>query len=327
MNQKGNAGIAVLVAIGIITAVGIGISVRYYTQTRQIDIRSPQENSQQPIIKVPPEDKLTSQSKAQSPIKISPTTKPVSTGLKTSSLPIALKDDYQKLITSSTSWVIVFTHRGNLLPENIINFICNSVKSSVISWLDREFSKYDKQRPFNEIICYQNQILLPPETLSGGEMAGGEGVTFINPINSKNVIEFLENRIPSISEIKYVTVFHYLIPTELKFTNYQYSPKYDFEFITSYTLPDGNIAFIPPINQVISIGDYAQELIHEFMHKIGATDKYSVDPKQACLINPETGQQYSGYDIMCHRVPMYSAFATPSIMELIITIPTSRELK
>lgn len=226
-------------------------------------------------------------------------------------------------------WMIIFTHRGAPLPENIINFICNSVKSTVISWFDRELSKYNKQRPFSDIICYEDQILLSSENLLRGDLIWGEGVTFTNPINDNNVIKFLETKIPSINEIDYVTIFHYLVPTNLQFANHAIPPKYDFEFITNFALPDGNIAFIPPINQTRSIGDYAQELIHEFLHKLGATDKYSVGFKHACLVNPETGQQYNGYDIMCHRVsiPPAEGFATPPITELMITIPTYRELK
>ena len=40
------------------------------------------------------------------------------------------------------------------------------------------------------------------------------------------------------------------------------------------------------------------------MHKHGALDKYNTTPETACLRNRLTGQYYSGYDIMCHRLPL-----------------------
>lgn len=46
-------------------------------------------------------------------------------------------------------------------------------------------------------------------------------------------------------------------------------------------------------------------------------------------IDPATGQQYSGYDIMCHRISIGGAegFATPKFSELIISEATAQEIK
>lgn len=76
---------------------------------------------------------------------------------------------------------------------------------------------------------------------------------------------------------------------------------------------------MPPVDGV--------SLAHEFMHKLGAKDKYSTDPNVACLIDPATGQEYDGYDIMCHRVGSGGSFENPPLSELIISNPTMEEIK
>ena len=228
--------------------------------------------------------------------------------------------------TPSTSWMIIFTHRGTPLPNEVVNFICDTVKSNVISWIDRELTKNQIAKPFDNIECFSDQILLSEKQLFGGEKITGEKITFTNPINTIETIKFLENKIPSLIKEKYITIFHYLVPTELQFTNYQYSPKYDFEFVTSYNLPDGKLTFHPSL---IDIDVYSQELGHEFLHKMGAMDKYFLGFQQACQIDPATGRQYSGYDIMCHRISIggEEGFITPKFSELIISEPTAQEIK
>ena len=65
------------------------------------------------------------------------------------------------------------------------------------------------------------------------------------------------------------------------------------------------------------------------MHKLGVSDKYYDGPEQACKIDPATGQQYNGYDIMCHRITDPAGgygYITPSLSELIISEPTAKEL-
>ena len=295
MKQRGIIGVVILIVIGVITTLGIGVGVKYYTQTKPT----------QQFYQTKQTDELPQKQLQQS------------TSTPTPSSPIP---------PQSASWVIVFTHRGTPLPSEVVNFICDTVKSNILSWIDRELTKYQITKPFDNIECFYDQILLSEKQLLGGEKITGEGATFTNQINTSETIKFLDNQTQSIIKAKYITVFHYLVPTELGFANYQYSPKYDFEFITILNLPDGKTVFMPPLTD---INIYSQELVHEFMHKLGASDKYSVDPKQACLINPETGQQYSGYDIMCHRVsiPPYEGFATPKFSELVISEATAQEIK
>jgi hypothetical protein len=70
-----------------------------------------------------------------------------------------------------------------------------------------------------------------------------------------------------------------------------------------------------------------ESFIHELMHKLGARDKYYDGPEHACKIDPETGEEYNGYDIMCHRVPDPSGgYSTPALSDLIISEPTAREI-
>lgn len=228
---------------------------------------------------------------------------------------------------TAESWVIVFTHRGTPMPDEVVNLICNTVKSNIISWINRELSKYQIVKPFDDIICLYDQILFSEKQISGGEEIIGEGVPFTNPINDSEARKFLENKIPSIVKAKYATVFHYLVPTELMFANHVPFPKYDFEFITTFNLPDGKKVYHPPITD---IDTYSQELVHEFMHKLGATDKYYFgEQAQGCKIDPATGRQYDGYDIMCHRISVegIKEFATPKFSELIISEATAQEIK
>lgn len=217
-------------------------------------------------------------------------------------------------------WIFVFTYSGSPLPDAQFNHICNEIRPVVISWIDRELDKYQKIKPFDTIKCLQGQTLLSGDILENGRSLSGEGHTLREPINDFKTISYLESKIPDLVNEKYVTVFHYVTPTNLEFANYEYSNKYDFEFITSFNIPSGELAFAPPVDGV--------SLVHEFMHKLGATDKYSTNPSTACLTNPATGQQYNGYDIMCHRVSTSSeGFLNPPLSELIISNPTMDEIK
>ena len=308
-----NRKVLILALVGILV-VGSGV-LGYFYYTKNIIV-----NQIPPVSFNPPSTEISVST--TTPADAAPTmvSSPASKSAPTSSKILPQSS------TLSTSWVIVFTHRGTLLPNQVINFICDTVKSSAVSWIDRELTKNQITKPFSNIVCLSDQILLSEKQLSEGEEITGEAITFTNPINTGETIKFLENKTPSIIKDKYITVFHYLVPTELQFTNYQYSPKYDFEFITSYNLPDGKMVFHPSLTD---IDGYSQELVHEFMHKMGATDKYFIGNQQACKIDPATGQQYSGYDIMCHRISIEGAegFATPKFSELIISEATAREIK
>lgn len=314
MKQRGIIGIVILAVIGVIAALGIGVGVKYYTQTKPT-----QQFYQTKQTDELPQKQLQQSASTPTPSLI-PTSRPTvipTPPTPTPSSPIA---------PQSASWVIVFTYRGTPLPNEVVNFLCNTIRPNVLSWIDREFTKYQITKPFESIMCFNDQILLSEKQLLEGEKITGEGVTFTNPINTNETIKFLENKTPSFINEKYITVFHYLVPTQLQFTNYQYSPKYDFEFITNLNLPDGEMVFVPPLTD---IDIYSQELVHEFMHKMGATDKYFIGFQQACKIDAATGQQYSGYDIMCHRIsiPPYEGFATPKFSELTISEATAQEIK
>ena len=217
---------------------------------------------------------------------------------------------------TSDSWAVVITHRGTPLPDTAVNFLCNEVKPTIVSWIEREAGKYQQTKPFSDIICLQEQILLSDNLLVGFPMYV-EGQWITNPLNDSAVIEFIENNNPALTNAKYVTVFHY-IPYEIQFLHHKYTNKYDFIFITT---PHPN-SFYPELE----IDRFGEIMIHEFMHKLGATDKYD-GLEQACLTDPETGQQYSGYDIMCHRISDGGGYyTTPPLSELIVSDPTVQEI-
>lgn len=216
---------------------------------------------------------------------------------------------------TSDSWAVVITHRGTPLPDTAVNFLCNEVKPAIVSWIEREAGKYQQTKPFSDITCLQEQILLSDNLLVGYPMYV-EGQWITNPLNDSAVIEFIENNNPALTNAKYVTVFHY-IPYEIQFLHHMYTNKYDFIFITT---PHPN-SFYPELE----IDRFGEIMIHEFMHKLGATDKYD-GLEQACLTNPATGQQYSGYDIMCHRIYVEGGYTTPPLSELIVSDPTVQEI-
>lgn len=214
----------------------------------------------------------------------------------------------------SEDWMITFTRRGILLPEEAIEFICSTVKPEIILWLQREANKYQQQVPFSNISCLKEQILLTEDFL--GECPWC--------LNSQAVISFLEGSIDGVKDPKFVTVVHYLDNPESPFYDYDYDSKYDFYFFKK-SPPDYPFLFYPELN----INNQGETLIHELMHKLGVSDKYYDGPEQACKIDPATGQQYSGYDIMCHRIADPAGgygYITPSLAELIISEPTAKEL-
>lgn len=210
--------------------------------------------------------------------------------------------------TSTANWAITFTHRGILLPEEAVNFICDTVKPEIISWIQREADKYHQPYPFDDISCFKEQILLTGDLLS--EDPGG--------LNEPAVINFLND---IYKEQKFVTIVHYLGVYEKPFYDHIYDSKYDFYFFKWYE------AGSPPLYPPLDINNQGETLIHELMHKLGAKDKYSQEPDHACLIDPTTGQEYNGYDIMCHRIPdPLGGYTTPNLSELIVSEPTAREI-
>lgn len=218
----------------------------------------------------------------------------------------------------TNTWLLVATHRGTPLPLEAMNFICGDAVISTKEWIIREANKYGAGKPFSNIKCIPNQIFLPEE-LWQGDTVMVEGQEIIVPLNASGTIQLLEATSQAVKKAKYVTVIHY-VPYDIQFANFVYDTKYDFGFIKT---PAPSIPFYPPLD----VNNYSEEFIHELMHKLGATDKYFSSPQQACLIDPATGEEYSGYDIMCHRIPQWDGFITPPLTELIVTDPTAKEIK
>lgn len=215
-------------------------------------------------------------------------------------------------------WLLVFTHKGTPMTQAAYEFICNTARPAVVSWLDREAAKYQKSRPFTESACLPQQVQLSSQSLQGQQMTA-EGQTFTDPLDEYATINALEATIPALARAKYVTVFYY-DNSDYQFADHVFNTKYDFSFIKT---PNEWIPFYPKL----TIDNYGEELIHELMHKLGATDKYDTNPQQACRINPETGQEYSGYDIMCHRVKSPTGmFEKPALSDLVVTNPTALEM-
>ncbi len=204
------------------------------------------------------------------------------------------------------------------MPNNAVSFICNDVRSTVDSWLESQAGTYNKKKPYAEINCLTEQVLLPENLLNGeGNLTSFEG-TINNPLNYSGVVKFLENKRPSLKNSKFVTIFHYAA-TDIQFYNIVYSSKYDFGFIKT---PNPSIPLYPPL----TIDQYGKEMVHEMMHKLGASDHYD-GVQQACLIDPETGQQYDSCDIMCHRVLSETGgFIEPPLSSLKVTEATAREI-
>lgn len=209
----------------------------------------------------------------------------------------------------SNSWVFVITYEKDPLPASTVDFICNSVKPSVDSFIRSQSEKYNQNKPFNNIICIQEQVLLPFESFD---------------VNSNAVIEFLENKISFLSSAKYVTIIDYM-DAPRQFYNYNYLYKYVFVHIES---PMPGI-FYPSL----TIDEYAETISHEFMHGLRAIDKYGFDSinKSCCLIDPLTSNPYSSNDIMCH-----STFGEGSggggcnmvpFNDLIVSEPTAKEIE
>jgi len=207
------------------------------------------------------------------------------------------------------NWLITFTHRGVPLSEETIRFICDTVNPEIFSWLEREAVRYHQQIPFHDIACFEEQILLT------GEFLVEDIPGFC--LNRPEVIIFLENTVPAITDQKFVTIVHYLDLYKNPFFTHSYDSKYDFYFFKKW------LPLYPPLD----IDWQGESFIHELMHKLGARDKYYDGPEHACKIDPETGEEYNGYDIMCHRVPDPSGgYSTPALSELIISEPTAREI-
>lgn len=215
-----------------------------------------------------------------------------------------------------SNWTIIITHRGTPLPQEAVDLICKGTTDAIQNWIKRESTLYNKPMPFDTLACAPEQILLPKEA-QNGQITKAEGQLFTAPLNEEYTISHLE-KLNEVNNSKFVTIIHY-IPHDAQFINYAGSAKYDFIHIKT---PHDSIPFYPPLE----IDLYATTLVHELMHKLGASDKYAMTPTQACLIEPKTQQEYDGYDIMCHRIQANTGFVIPPFYELRITKPTAEEI-
>lgn len=236
---------------------------------------------------------------------------------------------------ANNTWLFVITNRGTALPAGGVDFLCNSVSTGLIqtehAWVKAEANKNLIAKPFNNIACISQQITIP-SSLYPGPIATVESQTLQLPLNQAGVMSFLENdaSVPStvrsaIVAAKYVSVFHY-IPSQIPFVDNAVGAKYSFLYFYPYPAAPASSAteFYP----AFTVDQYGETLSHELMHNLGATDKYYVGFEQACLINPATGQEYNGYDIMCHRVGVPgSGFFKPPYEELIVSDSTAKEIK
>ena len=238
------------------------------------------------------------------------------------------------------TWLVVITNRGTALPSAAVNSICDLANTSgilynVANWIKRESNKYNVSRPFTNITCLTQQISVP-NNLWNGDMIFTEGQWIQEPLNQSAVINFLESDSSlsasvrgNVSDAKFVSIVHYM-PTFLNFADNAPDNKYSFLYLTplpSGADPSTAIDFYPTLN----VAEHGRLFAHEFMHNINAIDKYG-NSTQACQIDSSTGQEYAGYDIMCHRIrettiggSLGGGFFFPSSTELIVSIPTANE--
>ena len=198
------------------------------------------------------------------------------------------------------------------MVEDAVRFTCDVVRPEIIVWLEREAARYGQQLPFSGIWCLDGQITLTGDLL--GTITGW-------PLNDEMTIAFLETEVPDLRDQKYVSVIHY-IDGFMPFYQHTYNTKYDLFFFTKVTsLP------YPYLYPDLSVDTVGETLVHELIHKLGATDKYSDTPERACLIDEASGEEYSGYDIMCHRIGTpEDGYTFPPLTDLLITEPTAREI-
>lgn len=232
---------------------------------------------------------------------------------------------------ASGSWLIILTHRGTAIPNGAVSFLCSTsaspnLISSVSTWMKTETNKYGIARPFSSLSCVTSEQVSIPSTYWQTTPTSEQG--FPAPLDEAGVITYLTtNSAVSLStrnliqSAKFVTVYHYL-PTSISFVQNPFGTKYSF----IYFLPLDGI-FYPPL----TIDEYGRTHTHELMHNLGAGDKYLTTSVQACQTNPTTGQEYSGYDIMCHRIydprePTVGAgYTFPDFSLLAVSEPTAVE--
>lgn len=219
--------------------------------------------------------------------------------------------------TTPGSWQVVFIHpAGTPVPEEIKTGICQTVFPAARNWIADQARLHNIIMPFNSFSC-DKDIEIPNDYFQNGRFLTSEGVTFQMPFDDGRVISYLESQ-PDIKNSRFTTVVSYL-NADRPFSPYTYSDKYNVIFVKGSTNQ-----YYPPLTADVLGATFS----HEFMHLLGARDKYSSDPNIACASDPISGTFYSGYDIMCHYVsrPGSLGFSTPTLNELSVTDPTAKEI-
>lgn len=212
------------------------------------------------------------------------------------------------------NWQTVFIHpAGTPTPMEIKKEVCTTVVPVVASWIQNQAQKYRQYFPYNATKC-DTDIEMPVSYFQDGPVVTSEGSTFQMPLNPDRVIADLESQ-PGIQKTQFVTVVLYL-QNDVPFTQFTYSSKYNFIFIKGQ---ENN--YYPPLTADF----FGETLAHEFMHLLGARDKYSFG-NVACLNDPISNIPYSGYDIMCHRIAGNGGFVSPPLDRLIVGDATAKEI-
>lgn len=214
------------------------------------------------------------------------------------------------------STAIVFTHRGKELPQSIIeDKLCaqegtnTSSYFQVPSWYEREAEAYNAD--FNMLLhCFLDQIETPQE--------------FINPSGSETPVKlteftrYLRSTYPELNDYKFLAINHTF-------------PHEDLPYQKSYFANFSSRSFLLGIVERFDSSYILPSLYtfgHEYAHLLGATDKANTDSSRACKINPKTGEEYDGHDIMCAKTysPEGNIIFVGNLFDLEITEPTAREI-
>ena len=236
---------------------------------------------------------------------------------------------------------------GKPLPSKQRDFICNTnpgpnMISGMKSWFERETLKYKKPMPYNSIGCASSQVMLPGNqnlySSSAFELNGEKWLRVTH--DNKAILNFLETKSSIANEVLSADkVYVFIVPPDSAFTsvagptNYTYSSKYMFGILarSPNAYGGGWETFFSPMN-----ADHITKItIHEYLHTLGATDKYtfgkvSYESPNGCQIDPTTNLYYDQSDIMC-AIAVYNyqpgdGFYAATYLEVKITDPTAIEI-
>lgn len=210
---------------------------------------------------------------------------------------------------------IVFTYSSKEFPQETIEELCNTNSDSMNSyfyvpvWQKTQADNYNAKFNLN-LTCYPEQIKIPAKFMNP------KGSPY--PVDPAVLSDYLRRNYSVLKDYDFIAINHFL----------KLDGEYDYFFYTGpssfflATLEDGNLFITPPTQS---------NFAHEFNHLMGATDKYNTTRERACIIDPETGKEYDGHDIMCHRIHTdpnnpRSNYMTPLLEKLIISEPTAEEI-